>query len=245
MRPKIGLTCGYRPNEKENDPYLVLSVAYVDAVRTAGGRPMILPHVTTSEEAAECAGDLDGLILVGGPDVVPSRYGRERHPKTDPMHARRDFVDFEYLRFADERDLPVLCICLGIQELNVHRGGTLYQHLPDDLAGEPPVVHVGDGVYHYHPVRVEPGSRLHGIVSGGTIEVNSWHHQGVRDVGRDLRPVAWSPDGLVEAVEDPARCFLVGVQWHPEDMPDREPHRAIFRAFVHAAEHHTRRQRAT
>ncbi len=235
MRPKIGVTCGLRVYEKGKDLYIALDCDYVDAVRDAGGRAVLIPPVTTREEVREIVSEVDGLLVTGGPDIPPRRYGQEPHEKTVVMHERRDFVDFECLRLADEGDLPLLAICLGIQELNVHRGGTLYQHLPEQMTAVPSILHRGDGTFSYHPVRVEPGSRLYSIVGDRSIEVNSSHHQGLHQLGRGLRPTAWSPDGLIEAVEDPRRRFMLGVQWHPEAITDRPPHRALFAALVAAA----------
>lgn len=235
MRPRIGLTCGYRPDPKNADPFIALSVSYIDAVRDAGGLPVVIPPVTTRAEVEELLAGLDGLLVTGGPDIAPKRYGQEPHAKTVLMHERRDFVDFECLRAAETRDLPMLAICLGIQELNVHRGGTLHQHVPEQVTTTSPVLHRGENGFSYHPVRVDPDSRLFRIVGDRSIEVNSSHHQAICSLGRDLRPTAWSADGLIEAVEDPTRSFVVGVQWHPEDMADRPPHRALFAALVRAA----------
>jgi putative glutamine amidotransferase len=235
MRPKIGITCGFMANGKGTGHSITLPRTYVDAVRMVGGRPVLIPPVTTREELDEILSELDGLLLSGGPDVRPDRYGKPKHPQTVVMHERREFVDFECLRWADERNLPTLAICLGVQELNVHRGGTLYQHVPEQVIAVPSVRHRGvDGSTH-HDVAIESDSRLCRIAGRQSIEVNSSHHQAVLEVGRDLRPVAWSPDGLVEALEDPRRRFMLGVQWHPEGMTDREPHRALFAAMVKAA----------
>ena len=196
---------------------------------------MLIPPVTTREEVEEIFSELDALVVTGGPDIRPDRYGQQAHPRTVAMHERRDFADFEGLRLADECGLPVLAICLGLQELNVHRGGTLYQHVPEQVLASPSFRHKGEDTYPHHDVVVEPGSLLWGIVGGQSIEVNSSHHQAVLEPGRNLRPVAWSPDGLIEALEDPTRRFVLGVQWHPEGMTDREPHRALFVALAQAA----------
>jgi putative glutamine amidotransferase len=238
MRPRIGLTCGYRKYEKSDGHYTAIDRMYIDAVRMVGGRPVLIPPVTTLDEIEEIVAELDGLIVSGGPDIRAERYGDDSHPKTQAMNERREFVDFECLRLAEHRDLPVLAICLGIQELNVRRGGTLHQHVPDlaDAASATsPVPHRGDGGFSYHDVRIDPASRLREIVGACTLEVNSSHHQAISRPGQDLRPTAWSPDGLIEAVEDPKRRFVVGVQWHPEELTDREPHRALFAALVRSA----------
>jgi len=235
MRPRIGITCGYRANERGAGHYTALDAAYTEAVRAAGGRPVLIPPVLTTEELSEIVAELDGLLVSGGPDVRPHRFGQEPHPACVLMHERRDFVDFESLRLAEARGLPILAVCLGIQELNVHRGGTLYQHLPEQVRVDPPIAHRGADGFSFHPVRIEPDSRLAAVVGPHPIEVNSSHHQGLLAIGQGLRPTAWAPDGLIEAVEDPSRPFVIGVQWHPECMTDRPPHRALFEALVAAA----------
>lgn len=239
MRPRIGLTCGFTLNTKGTEHSVTLTRPYVDAVRAAGGRPVLIPPVTTREELDEIFGELEALVVTGGPDIKPSRYGQAAHPHTVLMDERRDFVDFECLRLADECDVPTLAICLGLQELNVHRGGTLYQHVPEQVVAAPPIPHRGNDGYSYHRVIVEPTSTVCRIVGGQSIEVNSSHHQAVLEPGRNLRPVAWSPDGLIEAIEDPSRPFVVGVQWHPEALATEPPHRALFTALVEAARKRT------
>jgi putative glutamine amidotransferase len=151
------------------------------------------------------------------------------------MHPRRECTDFHALQVAEARGLPLLAICLGIQEWNVSRGGTLHQHIPA-LRLKPHVAHRDGPNFVFHPVQLARGSLLHSIVDIDPLPVNSSHHQCVDRLGNDLAATAWAADGMVEAVEDPRRSFALGIQWHPEDMPDDPLQRKIFQALVTAAQ---------
>ena len=210
----------------EEDAVLV-PASYVRSVERAGGRPLIVP--TTSEDAAvELLELLDGLVLSGGSDVDPGRYGAPPHPTTDEPREARDGAELSLLEAALERDMPVLAICRGSQVLNVARGGDLVQHLPDVL-GHDEHRHT-PGAFADHDVAIEPESRL-GRILGERAPVKSHHHQGFGRVGAGLREVAWADDGTLEALEDPERRFLLGVLWHPEEGEDA----ALFEALVEQA----------
>ncbi len=238
--PVVGITCAFRVTTSPlgvESPGASLDARFLDLLRQAGARPVIIPPALAEDDRlTDILETLDALILSGGPDVPPQRYGAEPHPATRPLHPRRVWTDFAAAAFADDRGLPVLGVCGGMQEWNVHRGGTLHQHLPD-LATSPVVAHrhVNGQDFEYHEVRVEPGSLLHRIVGCPRLRVNSSHHQGVDRLGRGLLACAWSEDGLVEAFEDPARRFCLSVQWHPEDMPEDPLQRGILAALVQAA----------
>lgn len=238
-KPRIGITCSYRIDRSPlgaKTPRFLLDARFCDLVRQCGGRPIIIPASETEDELLDVLEDLDAVILSGGPDVPSEQYGAEPHPATSPMLPRRVTSDFRVLAFADECKLPLLAICGGHQELNVHRGGTLHQHLPD-LRVEPVVIHRHDNNHDFthHPVRVSEGSLLHRIVGVSPLPVNSSHHQGVAELGRGLLATARADDGLVEAIEDPSHPFCLGIQWHPEDMPDDPVQRRLFAALVAAA----------
>jgi putative glutamine amidotransferase len=244
VRPRIGITGSVAPIRTGtrrtflNEPYLV-------GVRDAGGLGLPITPAHQGEGLRELYDWLDGLMLTGGEDVEPARYGETvRHANVESV-AERDALEFQLLEWALADGLPVLAICRGIQVLNVALGGSLYQDLPseyhpgvahDQSATEPPVPRVQPS----HPVTVLPGSVLAGIVGDGERPVNSMHHQGIKALAPRLYPVAYAPDGLIEAVEanDPApSAFLVGVQWHPEELAvggDRASRR-LFDAFVTAA----------
>lgn len=204
----------------------VLGWAYVDAVRRAGGRPLLIPPDDDAVE--ETLGALDGLVLAGGADVESSRYGAPPHPLAERSYPRRDDAELALLRGALERDLPTLAICRGMQVLNVVRGGSLIQHLPDA------VQHQGHrevlGAFSDHAVAVASGSLLERVV-GREHSVKSHHHQAADTIGAGLVPVAWAADGTIEALEDPSRRFALGVQWHPEEGEDL----SLFKALVDAA----------
>lgn len=234
---RIGITCSIdtvqRPTGR-TDRRLRLNMWYVDAVLAGGGLPVPLPAVEDPSLVPRQVEALDGLLVTGGPDVPPDRYGQAPHPKTSPLCARRTTYDFTVFAEADKRGLPILGICLGHQIINVARGGTLIQHL-DDVSRTPPLHHT-DGIdYIRHTVRTQEGSLLRRIIPKDVVEANSSHHQAVERLGSGLVATAWAPDGVVEAIEDPSKPFLLGVQWHPEVIAHLQDHAALFRALVEAA----------
>jgi len=215
-------------------------MTYIDAVLKAGGLPVPLIAAQDEDLIEQQLAGIEGLIITGGPDVPARLYGRKSHPKTKPLCRRRASHELALTRRAEERQMPILAICLGCQVLNVVRGGTLCQHL-DDLPRTPPVRHNDPDDYIIHTVRIQPGSLLSRIIPQETIQANSSHHQAIEQVGKDLEPVAWAPDGTIEAIEDPSRPFLLGVQWHPEALSDKPEHAALFAAIVEAAGSITKR----
>jgi len=196
---------------------------YVRAVERAGGRPLLVPPSTDGVE--ETLDALDGLILSGGNDVDPAVYGAEPHAATGGVRPERDRAELALLEGALARDMPVLAVCRGSQILNVARGGDLVQHLPEVVGDEKH--RETPGVFSAHGVRVDPESRLGGLV-GERAPVQSHHHQGFGRIGGGLRETAWADDGTLEAVEDPSKRFALGVLWHPEEGEDA----ALFEALV-------------
>ncbi|PNW09934.1 gamma-glutamyl-gamma-aminobutyrate hydrolase [Microbacterium testaceum] len=204
---------------------------YFDAVTASGASAVLLPPQPRPEQAAAAVLDgLDGLILTGGLDVQPELYGAERHPLTDPARADRDAWEIALLAGARERGIPVFGICRGLQLINVARGGTLHQHLPEALGTER--YRIGGGVFAENTVEVDAGTRLAGLVGAGPLTVHSYHHQGVDRVGDGLRVTARTDDGLVQAVETEGDDYLVAVQWHPEENAED---RRLFLGLVAAA----------
>jgi putative glutamine amidotransferase len=217
-RPVVGLTT-YLEQAKQgvwDVRAAFLPQQYFDSVTQSGGIAVLLPPQTAPEDAASAVMDgLDGLILTGGLDVQPELYGAERHPSTDPARADRDAWELALFREAERRRMPVLAICRGLQLVNVARGGTLYQHLPEDLGTER--YRIGGGVFATNTVEVADDSLLSSMLGAGAFDVHSYHHQGVDRLGEGLVVTAQTDDGLVQAFESTGEGYLVGVQWHPEE----------------------------
>ncbi|MBA2739941.1 MAG: gamma-glutamyl-gamma-aminobutyrate hydrolase family protein [Nocardioidaceae bacterium] len=234
--PVIGITCYVEPASWavwRDVPAVLLPLAYVQQVRAAGGLPLVLPPAPpdpTPSEVAALLDRLDGLIIAGGADVEPARYGGVLHPYAQPARPDRDGTELALARLAHERDLPVLGVCRGMQVMAVAAGGRLEAHLPDRLGVD--THSPGPGVYGTHGVRVAPDSLL-GTVLGEHVNVSSYHHQGVLE-HPGLVATAWADDGVLEAFEDPTARFRVGVQWHPEVGADPR----LFKALVAASAIH-------
>jgi putative glutamine amidotransferase len=215
-----------------------VNAAYLLAVQQAGGVPVLLPpHLDTRSREALWE-RLDGLLLTGGGDVDPARYGETPHPSVSEVSGARDALEIDLTLRALERGLPLLAICRGIQVLNVALGGSLWQDIASQAGSA--IAHSQTAPRHEptHLVKVcVKGTRLGPIAAAPEIRVNSFHHQAVRRLGRGLRAVAWAEDDIVEAVDMPGAAGLVlGVQWHPEDLVAHDPAaRRLFAALVEAA----------
>lgn len=226
MRPIVGITSYVEPaawGVWQDVPAALVPHTYVQAVTAAGGRAVVLPPDDIDPDVLRV---LDALVLTGGPDVDPARYGERPGPLTD-SRPERDSGEMLLLTAAVEADLPVLAVCRGMQLLAVAYGGRLHQHLPDVVGDDRHRVALAR--YGWHGVRFAPGSHIAALMAGAQ-RVNTYHHQGVADPGR-LIPTAWAQDGVIEALEDPQRRFVLGVQWHPEESGDIQ----LFTALVHAA----------
>ncbi|MFH1981699.1 MAG: gamma-glutamyl-gamma-aminobutyrate hydrolase family protein [Pseudomonadota bacterium] len=240
-RPLIGITCSRQMAAAWSaiSAGRVMEYAFADygeALSACGAAPVIIP-VSPKRPVLEAVIDrLDALLLSGGPDVHPRRYGQMPAVGIGDIDEDRDRMELEALALAESRGLAVLAVCRGIQLLNVSRGGSLFQ----DIAGQRP-----ESIGHRqqapptvatHTVSVVPGTMLQRIVRKKTLWVNGRHHQGIAHLGQGLAVSATAPDGLVEAVEDPTKPFLLGIQWHPEGLWRCDPAaRRIFSAFVAAA----------
>jgi putative glutamine amidotransferase len=230
-KPVIGIGSDINVTPGKRDRAFVYTT-YVDSLRRAGAIPVLIPP--QPENAAEIVKDLDGILLAGGDDFHPAVYGEEPHPTVEPMDERRQQNDLNLARLAREHNVPTLGICLGLQAMNVAAGGTLIQDINSQL--ETDVVHESDPSDRVrHDVTIETGTKLSTILPARTLDVNSSHHQAIKDVGDGLRVTAKAPDGIVEGLEDPRHPFYLGVQWHPEDMAGENSATAIFGAFVDAA----------
>ena len=235
-RPLIGISTSElrsSPGDREAqqaDPRrreLALGLKYLDAVERVGGVPVILAPIPP--EALDALLDrLSGIVLSGGPDLHPAAYGQDEHPDLGPTEQDLDAFEISLARRADARRLPTLGVCRGAQVLNVARGGTLHQHLPGHRQSEP-------GDQTTHEVRLGARSAVSSLLGRTALDVNSFHHQAVDRLGDGLRVAGRSDDGVVEAIEDPGRDFVIGVQWHAECLVDDGDHRRLFAALVDAA----------
>lgn len=210
-----------------------LPAVYVDAVQRAGGVGVLLPPVVDYEE--EDLGQLDGLILTGGGDLDPKHYQENGHPTVYMVDAERDVCELALARRAVEMELPTLCICRGLQVLNVALGGTLVPHLPD-VVGQRIAHRVPPRRPSWHEIRVRPGSRLAQVLGAERALPASWHHQAVDRVAPGLEAVAHASDGTIEALEMPDHPWLLAVQWHPELTAMHDPaQQALFDTLVEMA----------
>ena len=232
-KPWIGIPTRYH----EKSEYIGQIRHYLDAVLWAGGLPLLIPSTTDPEVTREYLEQVQGVLLPGSPnDIDPRKYGEEPHVKLGKLQPEREATDFAILDLAEQKDMPVLGICFGVQSINVHRGGSLVQDIPSVVPT--PLVHDEDDPNPpaRHPVRLTQGSLIARLTGRSEMEVNSYHHQAVQRPGKDLRVVAVSPDGVIEAVEDTAGRFIVGVQWHPErGWRDDPASQALFAALIEQA----------
>lgn len=244
-RPLIGVTTSEMRRAESLNPTpegepparleMALGLPYLRGLEAAGALPLVMPPL--SEDAIEPLLDrLDGICLSGGPDLDPAGYGAEPHPELGPIEPNLDRFELAVARRADAREMPILAICRGTQAINIVRGGTLHQHLPE-ISTEISHRQRTPGNQTSHPVEVMPGSELAAALGGteiDVIDVNSFHHQALDRVGDGLTVSARAPDGTIEGVEDPSRPFLIGVQWHAETLLHRVYEAALFQNFVAA-----------
>jgi putative glutamine amidotransferase len=233
-RPFIGINADFVSAGKVTRAHARLCAGYFDAVMAAGGLPVIIPPLGKETEIHAVLERLDGVILSGGLDLDPRRQQMPSHPAVQPMSERREESDRVLVRCILERQTPVLAIGVGMQQLNLQCGGSLYLHLPEDLPRALPHRDLTGGP-HRHAVLLEPNTRIDEIYGGGEIRVNSDHHQAVRQVGAKVRVGALAPDGIIEAIEavDP-NWFCVGVQWHPESETASALDMQLFECFIQA-----------
>ena len=234
--PLIGLpTLSIPPGPKP--PRYGINQSYVRALAAAGCAPVLIPILEDDERLRAIYERLDGIVFPGGADVAPHEYGEQPIDNLNVIEPERDRVELRLARWAFDDDLPTLGICRGQQLLNVALGGTLYQDLSQQ--GATTVEHSdADGrprTKLIHRVRIDPDSRLAQLVDETSVEVNSLHHQAVKNVASALRVTGTADDGVIEAVESPERRFLIAVQWHPEEIDDVPWVQRLFSGFVNAA----------
>lgn len=218
---------------------MALMPSYVDAVAAAGGLPVMIPLGLDDESLLNLLDQLDGLVLTGGGDIAGAHYRSTHAEYIFDVDEDRDRVELVLARGAMERSKPLLAICRGHQLLNVALGGTLYEDVFKWMPGAIKHDYFGDYPRNHrsHAVTIEPGSKLAMVLGRVEAQVNSLHHQGIRDLAPGLVAAAHAPDGLIESVEASGHPFALGVQWHPENLIADEPHMlSLFRSLVDATE---------
>ena len=217
----------------------VMNQRYSRVVAAAGGLPVMVPLLDDEETLRALYDRLDGILLPGGVDVDPTTYGEPRRPDCGRVDPARDRVELQFARWAIAEGKPLFGLCRGLQIVNVALGGTLYQDIASQLDGAlkhdcfPTAGYARDHLAH--DIAVSSGSRLAALVGATPLRVNSMHHQAVKDVAPGLVPTAIAPDGLIEALESSDGPFLLGVQWHPESLVERDPRmRRLLAGFVEA-----------
>ena len=244
-KPFIGITTGGRSegyiSSRHYDEFYSLPAPYVDAVRRAGGIPLLIPP--GEDEWLAILPLLDGLIVTGGTDIDPAEYGGDRwNPHILPPDHERDQSELGLVRWLlDEGELPLLCICRGLQALNVAAGGTLHEHIPDIRDDD---IHRNEaGLWAMQEVQVESDSLVAEVMGLTALRTSSGHHQAVKDLAPSLRVVATAADGIIEALEKPGHPWLIAVQWHPEVTAAQDPsQQALFDALTQKAREAQRRR---
>ncbi|MBC7260925.1 MAG: gamma-glutamyl-gamma-aminobutyrate hydrolase family protein [Chloroflexi bacterium] len=233
MRPLIGIPC--QGNLRSAYRRFCVGQSYCRALEMAGGAPVLIPLLSDVQALWDIYQRLDGLLLAGGGDIAPHHFGQARTAKVRYVDPPRDRVEMLLVRRAVEDNLPVLAICRGIQVLNVALGGTLYQDIPTQIPHALRHNFHPDHPRNYlgHEVEVQPGTRLAGILGSTRVGVNSFHHQALKEVSPRLSVAAFAPDGVIEAVEAQDEQFVLGVQWHPEELVEDDPKmKHLFEVFV-------------
>lgn len=238
--PIIGLTTRTVTKNEESLPYLTVQMSYVDAIIQAGGLPVLIPSIISENGWDDLAHGLDGILFTGGGDISLDYFEGDDHPAIYGIDPSRDAIEVGLAKRVMQEQIPFLGICRGIQVVNVALGGTLYTHIPDQLSN--PEVHDYPGedgqiarTALLHGVEIVSGTRFSQITQESSLKVNSLHHQGIKKIAPGAVPSAYSPDGLVEAIEFEKHPFGVAVQWHPEWLTDQQPTQKLFKAFVSAA----------
>ncbi len=233
--PLIGLTTTL-PSQPSSGELADQIRAYVQAIESAGGLPVLIPFGLPVATLRSLYERVDGLLLAGGGDVSPERYGESTLARLRSLDPDRDETELQVAAWAAAEAKPLLAICRGLQVINVAAGGSLYQDLPSQHPG--PILHDPEdqpSETTVHPVEVPGGTLLSNMVQRAELDVNSAHHQAIRRLGTDLRIAAVAPEGVIEAAEAEGHPFYVGVQWHPERAPEQVESSALFSGLIAAA----------
>jgi putative glutamine amidotransferase len=229
-RPIIGITV----DTHDDKPYYESPFAYARSVERAGGLPLLMPYKTDPSLAPQYVDLFDGLLFSGGNDLNPQTWGEDYHPKTKPIDPDRERWERALMAEVERRRTPTLGICLGSQLMNVYRGGSMTQFIPDHKPNSLEHRKLDLTCETRHPVSINPESTLGSLLRKKEIDANSSHKQCMATIGRGLRVVATAPDGIVEALEDPTFPLWLGVQWHPERLAvlDEQDHQQLFQLLV-------------
>lgn len=233
VKPVIGITPGYW---SENNK-LFIHKGYTDAIISAGGIPFLLPLTLDEDVVVSGIEKCDGILLSGGPDVDARLFGEFNMNCSGEISPYRDCLDLLAARITIEGKKPVLGICRGAQVLNIALGGSIYQDIFSQIKDRDIIKHKQEapGWYPVHDINIKEGSKVYAAFGKSSTGVNSFHHQAVKELGSGLEAVAWSPDGIIEAVEHKTNSFAVGVQWHPELMwKENSEQLGLFTMFVKA-----------
>ena len=231
MRPVIGLM----PQWDEERKSIRMHPGYHDSILSSGGLPLILPFSKEEEQFKQLADICDGFVFTGGPDIAPSRFGEEVMSEKVYCCEKRDVLETGILKYILEKDKPVLGICRGIQLLNVALGGTLYQDLPEFRPSDVSHWQTAESFEPTHSVILVPASPLEACLGKSELKVNTFHHQGIKDLAPGLEIMARAEDELVESFRKPDSRFFWAVQWHPEMMFEHDENsRKIFAALISA-----------
>jgi putative glutamine amidotransferase len=242
MRPYIGISCGTFRDRDWCPPANFLRKNYTDAIVAAGGVPFIIPVIDDLDVLRALYDRVDGILISGGGDIDPRKYGEAPLAGLGPIDPARDDIELPLARWAVEDGKPILGICRGSQVINVALGGTLYQDIPSQIHTS--LVHDSsftrqDWTYMAHDLRLDPNSKLARVFGTTSFYTNSLHHQSLKAIAPGLRAVGWAPDGVVEAIEGDNGHFLIGVQCHPEALQaTADPRwRALFKQFVQSCQY--------
>jgi len=221
-------------------PVVMVQHTYIHAIIQAGGTPILIPSDLPKARWRELHQRLDGILFTGGGDIALEHFNGQPHPKVDGVDEARDVLELDLAHSAAEAGTPFLGICRGLQVANVALGGTLYTDIYDQATGalnhsyentDP----LKERTHLVHAIRIEANSRIRDILGASLLQVNSLHHQGIKDLAPGLQATAFAPDGIIEAIELPDHRFGIAVQWHPEWLTDDESAQRLFKAFVDAA----------
>jgi putative glutamine amidotransferase len=234
-KPLIGITTRSR-EDPDGHPTTALQHTYTRAIVQAGGLPILIPSILLAEEFLDLYSRTAGILFTGGGDISLKYFNGSDHPRIAEVDEARDATEISLMRAAVNDGKPILGICRGAQVMNVALGGTLYTHIYDQLKGALDHAYPGDlRRVLVHSVNVDESTRSAAIFGETLLNVNSLHHQGLKDLAPVLRATGYAPDGLVEVVEVPDHPYAISVQWHPEWLTDQLPMQRLFKSFVDAA----------